>query len=290
MQFSPPITSMSLDHTAATSVGRLYDLGPRGYRDPQIRITPLGGGQVLTEAARRQAQGFPWFDESVSGVDWAMGDWPDWYRDNVIPDASHFPPWGDNRDLEIGGGSFGGGLFVFPPGSRVPIPPWGWDRGGGGGGRGWPRKHDLLDGHVHLDTVEALPLRGDLIVADATSEWDVVGLGVDGQEWRVSGNDPGWFDPLNVIGEINDGATTVAPCDKIAFIDGDEIDITVAQVGAAANNDGSVTIGLKAATNGDMYYYNSGWQKLDATGKVAGDVMTLTAGKLPQWESPVECT
>ncbi len=32
--------------------------------------------------------------------------------------------------------------------------------------------HDLLDGHVHVDTVAAAPLQGALVTGDATPEWD----------------------------------------------------------------------------------------------------------------------
>ncbi len=53
--------------------------------------------------------------------------------------------------------------------------------------------HDLLDGHVHVDTVATAPLEGALVVADATPEWDrLVHPGVAGYALISDANTVVW--------------------------------------------------------------------------------------------------
>lgn len=59
--------------------------------------------------------------------------------------------------------------------------------GGGGGGP----THNLLSA-THPDTATGSPVRGDLVVADATPEWTKLALGAAGRYLRSNGIDPSW--------------------------------------------------------------------------------------------------
>lgn len=60
-----------------------------------------------------------------------------------------------------------------------------------GGGGGVPPAHDLLS-TVHTDTVPGSPVRGDLVVANATPEWTRLAIGTSGKYLRADGTDPAW--------------------------------------------------------------------------------------------------
>lgn len=77
--------------------------------------------------------------------------------------------------------------------------------------------HNLLSA-AHPDTIVGTPTRGDIISADATPAWDIVGIGAAATILTSDGSDPGWqalFDATNPIAIVPDqaagtGGATVA--------------------------------------------------------------------------------
>ena len=55
-----------------------------------------------------------------------------------------------------------------------------------------PRRHDMLDGAIHTDSVADTVTRGSVIVGNATSKWDELVLGVADRVLKSDGSDPAW--------------------------------------------------------------------------------------------------
>lgn len=55
-------------------------------------------------------------------------------------------------------------------------------------------QHNFLS-PTHTDTVAAFPVRGDLVVANATPEWERLAIGAANFILRSDGTDPAWADP-----------------------------------------------------------------------------------------------
>jgi len=67
----------------------------------------------------------------------------------------------------------------------------------GGAGVLSATSHELLDGDVHPDTADADPTQGDIIVADATPEWNRLAVGANHEFIKSDGTDPSWSAILN---------------------------------------------------------------------------------------------
>lgn len=52
--------------------------------------------------------------------------------------------------------------------------------------------NNLLDGNHHQDTTASAAVRGHIIAANATPEWDVVSIGLAAEFLRSDGTDPAW--------------------------------------------------------------------------------------------------
>jgi hypothetical protein len=90
-----------------------------------------------------------------------------------------------------------------------------------------PSDHSLLDGSVHDDTVaNDPPTQGDIMYADATPEWDALGIGAAGAILQVDGGQPSWLPrgAARTVLRVNDGGTDTE------F--GDPIDLASAEIQA----------------------------------------------------------
>ena len=112
------------------------------------------------------------------------------------------------------------------------------------GGGGTP--HNLLSS-THLDTATASAIRGDIIAADSSAEWDRLAIGGSGTFLRSDGTDPSWTaissgdlpSHTHILADITDAGTIASQDANSVLITGGSItgitDLAIADGGTGAS-------------------------------------------------------
>lgn len=139
--------------------------------------------------------------------------------------------------------------------------------------------HNLLNASEHQDTTTGAPVRGDLVVGNASNLWARLGHGSSGDILTYNGSDIAWVSTssLNLV--------TLAGTQTL----------TNKTINSGSNWQGNAIIttyggtGLSSYTAGDILYFNSGTALSRLAVGSNGTILTLSGG-LPAWVSTTNIT
>lgn len=178
-----------------------------------------------------------------------------------------------------------------------------WNGSALSGGGSVTTPHNLLS-TTHPDTLAASPVRGDVVVANATPAWARVAIGAAGTVLRSNGTDPSWSTDGSALTALN--ATNLAsgtvPLARLSGITNAEIDAAAAIAWTKLSKTGSSLADLTTRSAADLSSGTLADARLSSavslfgtavdTGEISGGAVTAakiadigcTAGQAMTWQ------